>query len=104
MKRLGLDYQVLREANPRLITCSIAGFAGDGPYGDRPAYDAVGQALSGLMSLFVDPKEPRTLGRRSPTRSPACRRAWRCSRALHDRGRTARARASRSPWSKRAWR
>ncbi|HZT63750.1 MAG TPA: CaiB/BaiF CoA-transferase family protein [Burkholderiales bacterium] len=62
MKRLGFDYDSLRAQNPRLVYCSIAGFAEDGPYGDRPAYDAVGQALSGLMSLFVDPKDPRTLG------------------------------------------
>jgi len=88
MKRLGLDYQVLREANPRLITCSIAGFAGDGPYGDRPAYDAVGQALSGLMSLFVDPRNPRTLG---PTLSDQVTGMQACMAvlaALHDRGRT----------------
>jgi crotonobetainyl-CoA:carnitine CoA-transferase CaiB-like acyl-CoA transferase len=62
MKRLGFDYENLRAANPGLVYCSIAGFAEDGPYADRPAYDAVGQALSGLMSLFVDPKDPRTLG------------------------------------------
>jgi formyl-CoA transferase len=62
MKRLGFAYETLRTANPRLVYASITGFAGDGPYGDRPAYDAVGQALSGLMSLFVDPKDPRTLG------------------------------------------
>ncbi len=62
MKRLGFDYATLCALNPRLVYCSIAGFAEDGPYGDRPAYDAVGQALSGLMSLFVDPEDPRTLG------------------------------------------
>ena len=62
MKRLGFDYDTLRSANPRLVYCSIAGFADDGPYRERPAYDAVGQALSGLLSLFVDPKDPRTLG------------------------------------------
>jgi len=62
MKRLGFDHESLSGSNPRLISCSIAGFAEDSPYGDRPAYDAVGQALSGLLSLFVDPKDPRTLG------------------------------------------
>jgi crotonobetainyl-CoA:carnitine CoA-transferase CaiB-like acyl-CoA transferase len=55
MKRLGFGHEKLRADNPRLVYCSIAGFAEDGPYGGRPAYDAVGQALSGLMSLFVDP-------------------------------------------------
>jgi len=62
MKRLGLDWGTLRATNPRLVYCSIAGFADDGPYRDRPAYDAVGQALSGLLSLFLDPEDPRTLG------------------------------------------
>jgi crotonobetainyl-CoA:carnitine CoA-transferase CaiB-like acyl-CoA transferase len=62
MKRLGLDYESLRELNPRLVYCSLAGFSSDGPYNDRPAYDAVGQAVSGLMSLMVDPADPRILG------------------------------------------
>jgi formyl-CoA transferase len=62
MKRLGFDWETLRASNPRLVYCSIAGFAEDGPYRERPAYDAVGQALSGLLSLFLDPKDPRTLG------------------------------------------
>jgi formyl-CoA transferase len=90
MKRLGFDYESLRAANPRLITCSIAGFAGDGPYGDRPAYDAVGQALSGLMSLFVDPEDPRTLG---PTLSDQVTGMQACMAvlaALHQRDRTGR--------------
>lgn len=62
MKRLGLDYESLREINPGLVYCSVAGFSEDGPYCDRPAYDAVGQAVSGLMSLMVDPADPRILG------------------------------------------
>ena len=88
MKRLGLGHEALREANPRLVTCSIAGFAEDGPYGDRPAYDAVGQALSGLMSLFVDPADPRTLG---PTLSDQITGMQACMAviaALHERERT----------------
>ena len=62
MKRLGLDYESLRESNPRLVYCSLAGFSEDGPYRDRPAYDAVGQAVSGLLSLMVDEADPRILG------------------------------------------
>jgi len=79
MKRLGFDYGSLKAANPRLVYCSISGFAEDGPYGNRPAYDAVGQALSGLLSLFVDPKDPRTLG---PTLSDQITGMQACMAAL----------------------
>ena len=62
MQRLGLGHERLRADNPRLIYCSIAGFSADGPYRDRPAYDAVGSAMSGLLGLMVDPADPRILG------------------------------------------
>lgn len=62
MKRLGLSVEQLRERNPKLIYCSISGFGEDGPYEKRPAYDAVAQSLSGIASLFVDPKNPQTTG------------------------------------------
>src|SRR3989304_2199333 len=61
-KGLALDYEWLRETTPRLIYCSMSGFSEDGPYRDRPAYDAVGQAVSGLLSLLVDEAGPRILG------------------------------------------
>ncbi len=48
--RLGLGAETLREANPRLIYCSISGFGQDGPFKDLPAYDLVVQAMSGLMA------------------------------------------------------
>jgi formyl-CoA transferase len=88
MKRFGFDYETLRSANPGLVYCSISGFAEDGPYGQRPAYDAVGQALSGLLSLLVDPKDPRTLG---PTLSDQVSGMQACMAvlgALYDRERT----------------
>ena len=53
MERLGLGVEVLRENNSRLIACSITGFGEDGPYKDRPAYDAVAQGLSGITSMFL---------------------------------------------------
>jgi formyl-CoA transferase len=62
MRRLGLDWDNLRKVNPRLIYASIAGFTEDGPYGALPAYDAVGQALSGIMGLFLDHEDPRMRG------------------------------------------
>ncbi|NLT73707.1 MAG: CoA transferase [Chloroflexi bacterium] len=51
MARLGLAYDDLRQTNPRLIYAAISGFGQTGPYAQRPAYDAVVQALSGLMSI-----------------------------------------------------
>jgi formyl-CoA transferase len=49
MQRFGLDYESLRELNPRLIYCSISAYGQDGPYRDRPGYDMVLSAVGGLM-------------------------------------------------------
>lgn len=62
LDRLGIGWQALKARNPRLIYCSISGFSEDGPYADRPAFDTVGQALSGLLHLFTDPSDPRMRG------------------------------------------
>lgn len=51
IKRLGLDYAALGQANPRLIYCNLYGFARTGPYRDYPAYDDIVQAASGLVDL-----------------------------------------------------
>ena len=51
MERLGLGYAALKEVNPRLVYASISGFGHTGPYRERPAFDAVVQAMSGLMSI-----------------------------------------------------
>lgn len=51
MKRLGLDYESLKEINPRLIYCAVSGFGQDGPLSARPAYDQIIQGYSGLMSV-----------------------------------------------------
>ena len=50
-KRLGIDYQTLREINPRIILASISGFGQDGPYAWRPGFDQVIQGMGGLMSV-----------------------------------------------------
>lgn len=62
MARLGLDSAALRSLDPRLVTCSISGFSPDGPYAERPAYDGVGQALSGMLATFLDAEDPRMRG------------------------------------------
>jgi crotonobetainyl-CoA:carnitine CoA-transferase CaiB-like acyl-CoA transferase len=50
-RRLKVDYQRLKEINPAVICCSITGFGLEGTGVDRPAFDMIVQALSGLMSL-----------------------------------------------------
>lgn len=56
MERLGLDYQVLKSRNPRLIYCAISGFGQEGPWAGRPAYDQIIQGLSGAMSVTGTPE------------------------------------------------
>ncbi len=51
MDRLGVGYEVLKEANPRLVYCAISGFGQDGPMRGAPAYDQIVQGLSGVMSI-----------------------------------------------------
>jgi crotonobetainyl-CoA:carnitine CoA-transferase CaiB-like acyl-CoA transferase len=51
MDRLGLGYDALSAANPRLIYCAISGFGMTGPLKDRPSFDIVLQALSGALSV-----------------------------------------------------
>jgi len=51
MKRLGLEYEVLKEINPKLIYCSITGYGQDGPYKDMPGHDLNYIGVSGMASL-----------------------------------------------------
>jgi formyl-CoA transferase len=51
MKRLGLDFETLRQINPRLVYASITAYGQDGPYRDRPGYDMVLSAVGGLMFI-----------------------------------------------------
>ena len=58
MKRLGLGYEVLKEVNPRLVYTSISGFGQTGPWADRPGFDLMAQAMSGVMSVTGYPGGP----------------------------------------------
>ena len=51
MERLGLGPAELLGENPRLVYCSISGFGHTGPWSQRPAYDTVVQAMSGIMAI-----------------------------------------------------
>jgi formyl-CoA transferase len=56
LERWGIGYeQTLRDRFPRLIHCRVSGFGADGPLGSAPGYDAVAQALGGLMSVNGTP-------------------------------------------------
>ncbi len=60
--RLGLGYEAVAARNQRIVYCSISGFGSRGPYRDRPGYDTVGQAMSGLLGLLTDLDAPRPMG------------------------------------------
>ncbi|WP_137128763.1 CaiB/BaiF CoA-transferase family protein [Rhizobium sp. FY34] len=51
LAKYGLDYESVREINPRLVYCSITGFGQDGPYADLAGYDYIVQGMSGFMSV-----------------------------------------------------
>ena len=59
--RLGLGYARLSEINPRLVYCSVTAFGSTGPYADRPGFDPILQAMSGMMALQGFGGEPQYL-------------------------------------------
>ncbi|MEM7403793.1 MAG: CaiB/BaiF CoA-transferase family protein [Pseudomonadota bacterium] len=63
LDKYGLGYADLHAEFPRLIYCSVTGFGHSGPYADRPAYDALIQAMGGVMSITGAPEgEPMKVG------------------------------------------
>lgn len=60
--RLGIGYETVREINPKIVYCSISAFGQSGPYRERPGYDTIGQALSGLLSILTDVESPKGPG------------------------------------------
>lgn len=62
MEKLGYSTERLRADFSALVICAISGFGQTGPYALRPAFDNVGQALSGWMSRFKVDSDPRVVG------------------------------------------
>ena len=63
MDRMGLGYEVLQEANERIIYAAVSGFGSYGRCSARPGYDIIAQAYGGLMSITGEPDgEPLRVG------------------------------------------
>ena len=58
MKKMGLEYDAVKELNPRLIYVSISGFGQYGPYASKPSFDMVAQAMGGTVSITGEPGRP----------------------------------------------
>ena len=58
IRKLGLTYEALKDANPRLVCVALTGYGLEGSHADRPAYDYVIQALTGVMAITGEPGGP----------------------------------------------
>jgi len=58
IRKLGLTYETLKNANPRLVCVALTGYGLEGSHADRPAYDYVIQALTGVMAITGEPGSP----------------------------------------------
>lgn len=52
MKRLGIDYEILKAINPKIIYCAITGYGQTGPYQNRPGHDINYISYAGLLELM----------------------------------------------------
>ncbi|MEK9672707.1 MAG: CoA transferase [Rhodospirillaceae bacterium] len=63
LEKYGLGYEQIKDEFPNVVYCAISGFGRTGPYANRPGYDALAQAMGGIMSLTGDPAgEPVRVG------------------------------------------
>ncbi|MCD0502206.1 CoA transferase [Bordetella petrii] len=51
-RKLGVDYESLKQINSRIVYCEISGYGRDGPMGNEPGYDVMLQAFSGMISTI----------------------------------------------------
>ncbi|VTU32725.1 CoA transferase [Variovorax sp. PBL-E5] len=56
--RLGIDYQRLKAANPRLIYCAVTGYGDSGPLKAKAGYDQVLQTMTGMCAMQAAPGQP----------------------------------------------
>lgn len=90
-ERLGVDFATLSALNPRLIYCQNTGFGSAGPYRDRPGFDLVSQAMTGIMAFEGAGGLPHPIITTSPTDLAAGMfLAYGAAAALYHRERTGR--------------
>ena len=58
VKRLGVDYDTLREKNPRLVYCSLSGYGQTGPYADMVGHDINYISIGGALGMIGWPDQP----------------------------------------------
>lgn len=90
MDRLDIGWDVLSDVNPQLIYCAVTGFGQQGPYVDRPAYDTIISAMSGMYGMVIDPDSPRPVGPAFSDLLSGLFAALSVTSALHARGVTGR--------------
>ena len=61
VKRLGIDYDTVKERNPKIVYCSITGYGQDGPYRDLPGHDLNYISIPGILSLIGKKGGPPTI-------------------------------------------
>lgn len=89
MDRLGYGYDDLTEYKEDLIYCSVTGYGQTGPYKDRPAFDPIAQAMSGLMHMTGErDRKPSRIGAGTIDLGTGMAAAYACMVALHHRDRT----------------
>lgn len=61
MEKMGCGWETLHQLNPRLIMVRVSGFGQNGPLAQRPCFDAIAQAMSGIMSISGQQDGPPTM-------------------------------------------
>jgi crotonobetainyl-CoA:carnitine CoA-transferase CaiB-like acyl-CoA transferase len=96
--RIGMSPETLAAVSPKLIYCHVKGFRDDGPYGGKPAYDDIIQALSGLAMLqTIVSDEPRYMPSIIADKITGVHAAYAIALALFHRERTGQAQAVSIP-------
>ena len=88
-KRLGMDAESVHKTNPRIIYASISGFGQEGPFRNRPAYDLIVQAMSGIMAATgPEGGQPTRVGESLGDVVSGIFAGWAICAALYERERT----------------